>query len=351
MSDHAVVAPVDEKAWVKILARYREPDSRRSVLELAVTVIPFLILWTLMLFSLGVGYWLCLLLAVPAAGFLVRLFMIQHDCGHGSFFRRRVANDTVGRVIGVMTLTPYGYWRRAHAIHHATSGNLERRGTGDVQMLTVSEYLSLSPWQRLSYRLSRNPVILLTIGPIYVFFLTHRLPAGMMGGREMWISTMSTNLAIAGVILALSAAVGVENFLLVHLPIMLLASSIGIWLFYVQHQFEDTYWARDDDWTFHAGALHGSTHYDLPGPLRWFTANIGIHHVHHLASRIPSYRLNEVLRDHPALCDMGRLTLRQSFSCFRLALWDEEEQKLVSFRDVRRARMTEPAASLRWDAR
>ena len=351
MSDHAVVAPVDEKAWVKILARYRELDSRRSVLELAVTVIPFLILWTLMLFSLGVGYWLCLLLAVPAAGFLVRLFMIQHDCGHGSFFRRRVANDTVGRVIGVMTLTPYGYWRRAHAIHHATSGNLERRGNGDVQILTVSEYLSLSPWQRLSYRLSRNPVILLTIGPIYVFFLKHRLPAGMMGGREMWISTMSTNLAIAGVILALSAAVGVENFLLVHLPIMLLASSVGIWLFYVQHQFEDTYWARDDDWTFHAGALHGSTHYDLPGPLRWFTANIGIHHVHHLASRIPSYRLNEVLRDHPALRDMGRLTLRQSFSCFRLALWDEEEQKLVSFRDVRRARMTEPAASLRWDAR
>ncbi len=339
MSDHAVVAPVDEKAWVKILARYREPDSRRSVLELAVTVIPFLILWTLMLFSLGVGYWLCLLLAVPAAGFLVRLFMIQHDCGHGSFFRRRVANDAVGRVIGVMTLTPYGYWRRAHAIHHATSGNLERRGTGDVQMLTVSEYLSLSPWRRLSYRLSRNPVILLTIGPIYVFVLKHRLPAGMMGGREMWISTMSTNLAIAGVILALSAAVGVENFLLVHLPIMLLASSIGIWLFYVQHQFEDTYWARDDDWTFHAGALHGSTHYDLPGPLRWFTANIGIHHVHHLASRIPSYRLNEVLRDHPALRDMGRLTLRQSFSCFRLALWDEEEQKLVSFRDVRRVRV------------
>jgi omega-6 fatty acid desaturase (delta-12 desaturase) len=157
MSDHAVVAPVDElapvdeKAWLKILARYREPDSRRSVLELAVTVIPFLILWTLMLFSLGVGYWLCLLLAVPTAGFLVRLFMIQHDCGHGSFFRRRVANDAVGRVIGVMTLTPYGYWRRAHAIHHATSGNLERRGTGDVQMLTVSEYLSLSPWRRLSY--------------------------------------------------------------------------------------------------------------------------------------------------------------------------------------------------------
>ena len=201
ITDQPVVPPVDEKALAKALARYREPDLRRSVLELAVTAVPFVILWALMLFSLEVGYWLCLLLAVPAAGFLVRLFMIQHDCGHGSFFRRRVLNDTVGRVIGVMTLTPYTYWRRAHAVHHATSGHLERRGTGDVQMLTVSEYLSLPLWRRLSYRFSRKPVILLTIGPIYVFFLKHRLPAGMMGDREMWISTMSTNLAIGGVIL------------------------------------------------------------------------------------------------------------------------------------------------------
>jgi omega-6 fatty acid desaturase (delta-12 desaturase) len=335
-AEGAPAVPLNEKGWVRILARYRDPDPRRSAFELGITAIPFFLLWTLMLLSLEVGYWLCLLLAVPAAGFLVRLFMIQHDCGHGSFFSRRVLNDMVGRIIGVLTLTPYNYWRRAHAIHHATSGNLEKRGTGDVQMLTVPEYRRLPFWRRLGYRLSRNPLILLTLGPIYLFVLKHRLPVGMMGGWEMWGSTMSTNLAIAGVVLVLSVMVGLDSFLLVHIPIMLLASSIGIWLFYVQHQFEDTYWEHDGDWTFHEGALQGSTHYDLPAPLRWFTANIGIHHVHHLASRIPSYRLNEVLRDHPALRDMGRLTLLQSFRCFRLALWDEEERRLVSFREARR---------------
>jgi acyl-lipid omega-6 desaturase (Delta-12 desaturase) len=329
-------APADDKQWLKILARYRDPDPVRSVYELAITAVPFFALWAIMLLCLDYGYWLSLVFAAPAAGFLVRLFMIQHDCGHGSFFRNRLANHSVGRVIGVLTLTPYDYWRRTHAIHHASSGNLDRRGTGDVETLTVAEYLNLPRWRRLAYRLSRNPLILLALGPIYIFLLKHRLPVELMdGGKEVWISAMATNLGIAGIVVGMSALVGVHDFLLVQLPITLLASSIGIWLFYVQHQFEETYWDHQDAWSFHAGAMQGSTHFDLPAPLRWFTANIGIHHVHHLASRIPSYRLGEVLRDHPTLRNVSRLTLGQSFRCFRLALWDEQQRRLIGFRELR----------------
>ncbi|MGH6943337.1 MAG: fatty acid desaturase [Geminicoccaceae bacterium] len=326
----------DGRHWGKVLARYREPRHVRSVLELLVTAVPFFVLWAFMVVCLERGYWFGLVLAVPAAGFLVRLFMIQHDCGHDSFFRNRLANNLVGRVIGVLTLTPYDYWRRTHAMHHATSGNLDRRGMGDVPTLTVIEYLGLSRWRRAAYRLSRNPLILLGLGPIYIFLLKHRLPAELMdGGKGVWISAMATNLAIAGAVVGASMLVGVQTFLLIQLPITLLASSIGIWLFYVQHQFEHTYWACEGDWSFHKGAIHGSTHYDLPAPLRWFTANIGIHHVHHLASRIPSYRLSEVLKDHPQLREVGRLTLRQSLGCFRLALWDEEARRLVPVRELR----------------
>ena len=329
-------APTDEKQWLKILARYREPDPVRSIYELVITAVPFFALWALMLLCLSYGYWLSLIVAVPAAGFLVRLFMIQHDCGHGSFFRKPLANHWVGRTIGVLTLTPYDWWRRSHAVHHATSGNLDRRGTGDVTTLTVAEYLSLPRWRRLGYRLVRNPLILLALGPIYLFLLKHRLPVELMdSGKEVWISAMATNLAIAGVVVGMSSLIGFQSFVLVQLPITLLASSIGIWLFYVQHQFEETYWEHQDDWSFHSGAMQGSTFFDLPAPLRWFTANIGVHHVHHLASRIPSYRLGEVLRDHPKLREVSRLTLRDSFRCFRLALWDEEQRRLVSFRDLR----------------
>jgi acyl-lipid omega-6 desaturase (Delta-12 desaturase) len=331
-------APLGEKQWLKVLARYRDPDPVRSVCELLITAVPFFALWAVMLLCLRHGYWLGLILAVPAAGFLVRLFMIQHDCGHGSFFRNPRANHSVGRVIGVLTLTPYDYWRRTHAIHHATSGNLDRRGTGDVATLTVREYLGLPRWRRIAYRLVRNPLVLLALGPIYLFLLKHRLPVELMdSGKEVWISAMSTNVAIAGIVVGMSSLVGLQTFLLIQLPITLLASSIGIWLFYVQHQFEHTYWDHQDDWSFHSGAMQGSTHFDLPAPLRWFTANIGIHHVHHLASRIPSYRLHEVLKDHPKLRDVGRLTLRDSLRCFRLALWDEEQRRLVGFRDLRAA--------------
>jgi len=325
--------------WTQILAKYRQPSQARSLVELITTAGAFVASWLLIWAAIGLGYRLSLLLTVPAAGFLVRLFMIQHDCGHGAFFRRRAVNDWVGRVIGVLTLTPYDNWRHSHAIHHASSGNLERRGVGDINTLTVREYLGLSRWRRLGYRLYRNPIVMFGLGPAYLFILRHRLPIGAIrGGLRPWLSTMATNGAIALTIFAMMRLVGVEPFLLVHLPITLLAASIGVWLFYVQHQFENTYWARGPFWTMHEAALHGSSHYDLPHVLRWFTANIGVHHVHHLSSRIPYYRLPRVLRDHPELCAVGRLTLLKSLACVRLVLWDERRGQLISFRELRRAR-------------
>jgi acyl-lipid omega-6 desaturase (Delta-12 desaturase) len=326
------------RAWPQILARYRQPSTRRGLLEIAITFLPLAALWALVWASFHLGYWwLALLLAIPAAGFLVRLFMIQHDCSHGAFFRHRLANDWTGRIASVITLTPYGLWRRTHALHHASTGNLDRRGFGDVDTITVEEYRARSFWGRLRYRLYRHPLVMFGIGPAYLFILQHRLPVGLMrSGWRPWASVMATNVAIGLAAAILIWLIGLKALLLVHLPIMLLAASIGVWLFYVQHQFELTSWDRDDAWNLHEAALQGSSHYDLPAFLRWFTANIGVHHVHHLCSRIPYYRLPRVLRDYPELRDVGRLTLLQSIRCVRLVLWDETRRRLVSFRDIGR---------------
>jgi acyl-lipid omega-6 desaturase (Delta-12 desaturase) len=325
----------DSRTLIRDLAAYREPNSARSVFELLITVVPFVLLWALMWLALDAGYWIGLALAVPAAGFLIRLFMIQHDCGHGSFFRHRSMNDWTGRVIGVLTLTPYEYWRRSHALHHASSGNLDRRGIGDIDTLTVREYLALPRWRQILYRMYRHPLVMFGVGPAYLFVLRHRLPMGLMySGWQPWVSAMATNVALAILVAAMIWIAGPRVFLLVQLPITLLAASVGVWLFYVQHQFEDTFWEHDDGWTFQEAALHGSSHYDLPAVLRWFTANIGVHHVHHLSNRIPYYRLPEVLRDHPQLAAVGRLTLLQSFGCVRMVLWDENRRRLISFREM-----------------
>lgn len=335
-ADNLGAAARDARSLARMLARYREPNQWRSAIEIAVTILPFIFLWTIIWFLLDLGYWFCLLLAVPAAGFLVRLFMIQHDCGHGTLFRNRLANDWVGRVIGVLTLTPYDCWRRTHSIHHATSGNLDRRGVGDIDTLTVREYLSRSWWDRLRYRLYRHPFVLFGVGPAYLFFLQQRLPVGFMrGGWRPWASAMATNVAILLVSAGLIWAVGLGPFLLVHLPITLIGASIGVWLFFVQHQFVDTSWAKDEEWNLHEAALHGSSHYDLPAVLRWFTANIGMHHIHHLCSVVPFYRLPRALRAHPELAKIGRITLRESVRCVRLTLWDETRRRLISFRELR----------------
>jgi len=320
----------------RTLLRYCEPNARRAIFEVCVTAIPLVLLWVLMWLSLDVGYWLTLLLAIPAAGFMVRLFIIQHDCGHGAFFRHRAANSWVGRVLGVLTLTPFDYWKRNHALHHATSGNLDRRGIGDIDTLTVEEYRS-RPWLgRMLYRLYRSPPVMFVIGPAYMFLLQHRLPLHQMrDGWRPWISTMATNAAIVLVVAVLMWLLGWRPVVMVHLPIMLLSASMGVWLFYVQHQFEDTAWARGTNWSHYDAALAGSSFYDLPAPLRWITGNIGIHHVHHLNSRIPYYRLPKVLKDHPELKAVARLTLKDSLKSVRLSLWCERREKLVTFKGAR----------------
>ena len=304
----------DLRGWTQILAGYREPSSARSILEIVITVLPLMCLWLLMWASLDISYWLCLLLSVPTARLARTPLVIQHDCGHGALFRKRVVNDWVGRVIGVLTLTPYDFWRRTHgsltrelAIFDLTSWNWRHRHFGQCASIWRCR------WRRLLYGYTANPLGRVGVGPAYHFLLRHRLPFGLMrSGWEPWLSTMATNIAIAILFAILIGLFGVGPFLLVHLPVTLLGASIGVWLFYVQHQFEDTLWSHDTDWNFHEAALRGSSHYDLPHVLRWFTANIGVHHIHHLNSQIPYYRLAQVLRDHPQLAEVGRLTLLES---------------------------------------
>ncbi|NTZ41687.1 fatty acid desaturase [Altererythrobacter sp. SALINAS58] len=331
--------PIDARQLLRDLAPYGKPDTRRSVMEILVTAVPFVLLWALIHLALSRGIWIGFVLTLPAGGLLLRLFLIQHDCGHGALFRRRRTNDWVGRAVSVLTLTPYDYWRRSHAKHHATSGNLGKRGTGDVDTLTVSEFAEMSAKDRWRYRLYRSPIALLGIGPAYQFILRHRLPIGSMrGGWSPWLSALGTNAAIALIAGAMIWWIGLGSFLMVHIPIVLIAASAGVWLFYVQHQFEQTSWEQDEGWSFHEAAIYGSSHYDLPPVLRWFTANIGVHHVHHLSSRIPFYRLPEVLRAFPQLRDVSRVTMRQSLGTLRLKLWDEDRQRLVPFSAVATAK-------------
>ena len=308
-------------------------------MQLIVTAVPLIALWGAMALSVEHGYWLPLLLAVPAAGLVVRLFMIQHDCGHYSFFRSRWANDLVGRTIGLFTLTPHEYWRDAHSIHHATSGNLDARGIGDVTLLTVREYSALPFRRRLAYRLYRNPIVLFGIAPTYLFVIKFRMPLDMLRKRRRLLpDILLSNLLTGLIITAVGLGIGFGTFALVQAPITLLSATIGVWLFYVQHQFEGTHWAGGGNWDFHRAALEGSSYFHMPGVMRWFTANIGAHHVHHLCSRIPSYRLAECLDRYPELRQINRLTLWQSLKCLPLTLWDEEQGRLISFRAMKKQR-------------
>ncbi|WP_324754865.1 fatty acid desaturase [Roseovarius sp. Pro17] len=321
---------------VGILARYRQPSPVRSVFELSITAVSFFTLWILTALAAVNGFWWGLLLTIPAAGFLVRLFVLQHDCGHGALFAGRRLNDWIGRTIGVLTLTPYDYWRRTHATHHATAGDLGNRGMGEISTLTVAEYRALPWWGRMRYWLYRHPIVLFGLAPAWLFIFQYRLPLGLMrAGMQPWVSTFVTNLGIALPVVILIWLMGIGPFLLVQLPITIMSATIGVWLFYVQHQFPDTHWSEGDEWNFQSAALHGSSHYDLPLMLRWFTGNIGIHHVHHLCCRVPFYRLPQILRDHPELRDIGRITLLQSLGCVRLTLWDEHAKQLISFRQAR----------------
>jgi omega-6 fatty acid desaturase (delta-12 desaturase) len=320
-----------QTSWSQRLGKYREQNNYRAVLEIMLTVGPLAALWAVMWFVASVNYWIALPIAVPTALFLVRLFMIQHDCGHGALFTRRDVNDWVGRVIGIVTLTPYDCWRTSHNHHHAGSGNLDRRGIGDIDTLTVKEYITRQRWGRLKYRLYRHPLIMFGLGPTFLFVVKHRVPTA---SKQSFLSTTATNIGILSVVGALAATIGVAPFLIIHAPVTILAATIGVWLFYVQHQFEMTFWERPPDWSAQLAALHGSSYLLLPPPFKWLTCNIGIHHVHHLSSRVPFYRLPEVLKDWPELERARRLTIAESMRSLKFALWDETSERLVTFRDI-----------------
>ena len=324
------------RATKQLLARYRTPHLALSLFQLFSTLGLWAAMWPVMWWGLHVSYWLTLSMALPTAFFTVRLFILQHDCGHGSFFRSQALNQIVGSVLGMLIMTPFHCWRRQHAMHHATNGNLDHRGIGDIDTITVREYVTMSGWERLKYRLYRHPLVLFGIGPIIQIAILQRftffLPKSWRGER---LSVHVTNL----VLLAVTAVMAWANwrlFMLVYLPVMALAGSIGVWLFYVQHQFDPTYWHRNEKWNYHTAALEGSSYYHLPWLLRWLTANIGFHHIHHLDSRIPNYRLPKVYRDHPELQKSDPLSLWSSLRCANLKLWDEQQWQMISFREAKK---------------
>ncbi|MBN2984630.1 fatty acid desaturase [Cohnella algarum] len=315
----------------KEVAVFEKTDKRKSASQLFNTTVPLLLLWTAAYLSLSVSYWLTLVFAIAAAGFVIRLFIIFHDCCHQSFFKSRRANDIVGTIAGVITLCPYEQWKNTHAIHHATSGNLEKRGIGDIWVMTVNEYAAASRIRRLAYRLYRNPVVLFGLGPIALFLIQYRFNRKGAKRKER-ISTYVTNIALVSLYALLMWALGWEAFLLVQAPVFFVSGSLGIWLFYVQHQFEESYYEHDDEWSYVKAAVEGSSFYKLPKPLQWITGNIGYHHVHHLNPRVPNYYLEEAHNATPPLHKATTITLRTSLQSLRFHLWDEEAETFVSFK-------------------
>ena len=368
----------EDPTWKQVIAKYQQPEMGHSIWQIINTLVPYIALWVLMVLSLRVSYWLTLLLAIPAAGFMIRTFILFHDCGHGSFFKSKRANDTLGIITGILTFTPYYSWRHAHAVHHATVADLDRRGVGDVMTLTVKEYQALSGWRKLGYRLVRQPLIMFTVGSLAVFLIGHRFAkrgdarrerfsvywtnlalAGIItllsftigslavflighrfakrgDARRERFSVYWTNLALLGVITLLSFIIGLKAFILVQLPILFFGTSAGVWLFYVQHQFEGTYWARHNNWDYLTAALQGSSFYKLPRVLQWFSGNIGFHHIHHVSPRIPNYLLENCHNAHPLFREVKPLTLLSSLRSLRLRLWDEDAQKLVGYAELKK---------------
>ncbi len=335
----AVVAklPAGKMSWKEIVASYQQPALLRSLWQIVNTVVPYATLWYLMYLSLAVSWWLTIPLAILAAGFMVRVFIIFHDCGHGSFFKSRKANDVLGFITGVLTFTPYYLWRWEHAVHHASSGDLDRRGMGDVWTLTVQEYLESSRWKRFAYRLARNPFVLFVLAPAFLFLIWHRFPKGKASQRERH-SVYWTNLALLGMAAVLSSIFGVKAYLVIQLTVMMVAASVGVWLFYVQHQFEGVYWERRDGWDYTAAALKGSSFYKLPKVLQWFSGNIGFHHIHHLSPSIPNYNLEKCHKAEPLFQTVPPVTLFRSFKSFSFRLWDEQRCKLVGYGHLRALR-------------
>jgi omega-6 fatty acid desaturase (delta-12 desaturase) len=329
--------PVDNSVWKAIVAKYQEPSIWRALWQIINTVAAYGLVWYLMYLSLSVSWCLVVPLAILAGGLLVRVFIIFHDCGHGSYFKSRAANDAVGFLAGILTFTPYYHWRWEHAIHHSSSGDLDQRGTGDVWTMTVQEYLESSRWKKFAYRLARNPFILFVIAPLFLFLLRQRFPSPKASQRERH-SVYAMNAAILAMAIALSLVFGLKAYLLIQLIILMVAGGAGVWMFYVQHQFEDVYWERGEDWSYVAAALQGSSFYKLPRILQWFSGNIGFHHIHHLSPRIPNYNLEKCHQADPLFQSVKPITLFSSLKSITFRLWDEKNKKLVGYRHLRKLR-------------
>jgi acyl-lipid omega-6 desaturase (Delta-12 desaturase) len=323
--------------WRKVISRYNKPDRVKSILTLADSVIPFFLLWYLMYRFLSVSIWITLVLSIPTAGFMIRTFIVFHDCGHGSFFSSRRACNVIGTMLGVIVFTPFYKWTRDHAIHHVTVGDLDRRGTGDVWLLTKTEYLQSARWKRIFYRVYRNPFFLFTIGAFTLFLVFHRIHGDFKETRERasvrseLVSVYGTDLALAAVVTFLALLIGIGPFLLIQIPILFFGTAAGVWLFYVQHQFDGVYWCRTLQWDYATVALKGASFYKLPPVLRWFTGNIGFHHVHHLSPRIPSYKLPLCHRENALFRVSTVVTLRSGPRCASLRIWDEKLRAVTGF--------------------
>ena len=322
--------------WYKDIVKYGQPNLRKAILQLINTVIPYIALWTLMVLTVHYeySYWITLALAAVSAIFYIRTFIIFHDCCHGSFFASSQANSILGHITGIMTFTPFNEWRHSHGMHHITVGDLDRRGTGDVWTLTVEDYLS-APWQtRLAYRLFRNPLLLFGIAPPVLFLLVNRFSSRGARKRER-LSVIFTNLAILAIIGAAALTIGFRTYLIIQMSIVFIAGPFGLWLFYIQHQFEGVYWARHGEWDRMRAALEGSSYYRLPRILQWCTGNIGLHHIHHVLPLIPNYNLQQCYDDIPALQAVEPLTIRRSLRSLWMNLYNEQQKKLVSFRSLK----------------
>jgi acyl-lipid omega-6 desaturase (Delta-12 desaturase) len=328
----------DTSKWKEIVARYQKSSVRRAVWQIVNTLVPYAALWYLMYLSLAVSYWLVVPLAVLAGAFVVRVFIISHDCGHGSFFKSRTANDILGFITGVLTFTPYHHWRWEHSIHHSSSGDLDRRGTGDVWTLTVQEYLQASRWKKFSYRLARNPIVLFVLAPLFLFLIMQRFPKLKAPLRER-LSVYWTNLALLAIAGGLSWAFGFKAYLIIQLTVLMVAGTAGVWLFYVQHQFEGVYWERSGEWDYATAALKGSSFYKLPKVLQWFSGNIGFHHIHHLSPRIPNYHLEKCHEAEPLFQTVKPITLLGSLKSFTFRLWDEQKHRLVGYGQLKAVRL------------
>ncbi|TDQ40905.1 fatty acid desaturase [Aureibacillus halotolerans] len=324
----------ERSALTKAVAAFAKPRTKSSIWQMINTILPFLVLWYLAYQSLAISYWLTLGICVVAAGFFVRIFILFHDCCHYAFFKQRRVNAIVGTVTGIITFFPYRGWQRDHSVHHATSSNLDQRGTGDIWVLTVDEYIQSSFIKRFGYRLYRNPIIMFGLGPIVSFLIMNRINKKGTKWRVR-SSTYLTNAAMVVVVTILCLTIGWKAFLLVHGPIFYIAGVIGIWLFYVQHQFEDTYFEKEDKWSYVKAAVEGSSYYKLPKILQWVTGNIGFHHIHHLSPRVPNYFLEKAHNHIPALQHVTTITLRTSLQSLRFRLWDQSQNRFVGFRDIK----------------